>query len=173
MPKQKPGKSKQDYGTPDDFLAAALDLLEIETFDMDLACRKDNQIQPSRRGMHFPKHDSLVERWPMCYAGLWHFLNPEFRLISKFVAKCWRFAKQGGRVAVLVPAGVGSNWYAEHVNGKAFVYFLNGRLIFKGTPINPRTGKPDAYPKDCMLILYGLRDADGKLITGNDVWRWK
>jgi hypothetical protein len=61
------------------------------------------------------------------------------------------------RIFFLVPAGVGANWFARHVDKKALVLFLNGRLSFDG--IAP-------YPKDCILACYGLK-------PGYEVWPWR
>lgn len=170
MPVQKPGKSKQDYGTPDAFVDAVLAYLDIGGFKFDLACHRDNKIRRALKGMIWPLTNSLTAEWPV--GSFWHWLNPPFKNINRWVAKCEAFAKSGGRVAVLVPAAVGSNWWAEHVHGKAYVLFLSPRLTFKGTPPNPRTGKVDAYPKDCALLLYGF-GTPGLGCTGYDIWRWK
>ncbi len=71
-------------------------------------------------------------------------------------------AQDGARIAFLVPAGVGSNWYRDFVHNKARVLALNGRLAFI-------EGKPKLlYPKDCILCLYGPDFA-----PGFDVWSWK
>lgn len=156
MPVQKPGKSKQDYGTPDDFLDAVLDYLGISAFDYDLACSRGTRIRPAARGLDFSRVNALTVAWPV---GAWHWLNPPFKRIGQWAVKCYAHSKQGGKVALLVPAGVGSNWWAEYVHDKAFVLFPSPRLTFKGCT--------DPYPKDVALILYGY----GKV--GYDTWRWK
>jgi hypothetical protein len=39
---------------------------------------------------------------------------------------------KGARTAMLVPAGVGANWWRDHVHNKAHVLLLNGRIMFVG-----------------------------------------
>jgi hypothetical protein len=63
------------------------------------------------------------------------------------------------KIALLVPASVGSNWYRDYVDRYAYVLFLNGRIDFI-------PGEP--YPKDCMLVLYGYSNK-----PGNRVWTWR
>jgi hypothetical protein len=59
---------------------------------------------------------------------------------------------------MLVPASVGSNWYAEHVHGKALELYLHPRIIFVGETIG--------YPKDLSLFVFGFG------ISGAQPWRW-
>jgi hypothetical protein len=75
---------------------------------------------------------------------------------------------------MLIPAGVGSNWWRDYVHNKAMVLLLNGRITFGGCPPNPKTGKVDAYPKDCALLLYS---PENKFYIDHgdaayDVWSW-
>lgn len=42
QPAQKPGKSKQDYATPDDFIRAVLWRLQIDKFSHDFAADATN-----------------------------------------------------------------------------------------------------------------------------------
>jgi hypothetical protein len=58
-----------------------------------------------------------------------------------------------------VTAGVGSNWWRDHVHDKARVLLLNGRITF--------VGETHGYPKDCCLLLYGP-----SVEPGYEVWSW-
>lgn len=162
MPAQRPGNSKQDYGTPAEFIAE----VEIRFGDLciDLAAREDNKKAPR---CITPEEDSLAQPWLNFFSGGdvgW--LNPPFAHIGPWAAKCaeWLEAARAvnlqGRILMLAPASVGSNWYRDHVHGKAYVLFLNDRLTF--------VGAKDPYPKDCMLCVY-----DTATGPGFDVWRWK
>ena len=51
---------------------------------------------------------------------------------------------------MLVPAGVGSNWWKAWVHHKAYVFLLNGRITF--------VGQPTCYPKDCCLLYYTTKN---------------
>ncbi len=48
-PKQKPGRSKQDYGTPPEFLDAVKARFRIEAFDCDLAASHDIAREVARQ----------------------------------------------------------------------------------------------------------------------------
>jgi hypothetical protein len=161
MPQQKPGRSKQDYETPNEFILAVERLVGvgIKGFAVDLAATEANskgQICVT------PEEDSLVTDWlnlPYASEGRWCWLNPPFGRIEPWVAKCAHGTAHGLRIACLLPAGVGSNWFAHHVAGKALVLFVRPRLTF--------VGHADPYPKDLILCLY-----DGPRV-GYAPWVWK
>lgn len=155
MPTQKPGKSRQDYQTPDEFMAEAQS--RFGPMVVDLAADEHN-AQASR--FITEAEDSLKQDWLRLGPGnLW--LNPPYSNIEPWAQKCADHADTyySQRIFLLVPASVGSNWYMKYVHNKAYVLALNPRLIFKGckTP----------YPKDCILAIYGEE------LKGFDVWRWK
>lgn len=156
MPAQKPGSSKQDYGTPQDLLKAIKE--RWGDLEIDLAAREDNKKAPL---CITPEMDSLVTAWPtdkLC------FLNPPFANMRPWAKKC---SEAGARVIMLTPASVGSEWFAAHVYGNARVIILRPRFAFEGMPPNPKTGKVDVYPKDCMLTLWNIEE------PGFELWRFK
>lgn len=159
MPAQKPGRSRQDYGTPADFIAAVE--RRFGPLAIDLAAREDNKKAPL---CLTPEVDSLASDWTR-FGDRNCWLNPPFADIAPWAAKCALTAsamrKNGGRILFLVPASVGANWFADHVHEKALVLVLTGRLSFDG--IAP-------YPKDCMLCAFG---GEGLTMSGFDVWRWR
>lgn len=163
MPAQNPATSKQDFETPPDFLAA----LEARwgRVDFDLACREDNCKANSDAGYgggyFWPKYDSLDQPWAHDHRDQNLWLNPEFGNIEPFAAKC---AFEGpmmrrGRIFLLTPASIGTNWFAKHVNGRAMVLGISPRITF--------VGAAQGYPKDLMLSIF----APG--MNGFDTWRWK
>ena len=173
MPKQKPGLSKQNYATPDDFIAAVKVRFRIKEFSYDLAAETENT-----KARHFfcEEEDSLKQDWKKGIGGsLW--LNPPFSHIEPWAEKCKTTIGRGDgrlrRIFFLTPASVGANWFRDHVDGamagfsgglpwSAYVkcLFLNGRLSFDGK---------DPYPKDTMLTVYGA----GPLGNGYEVWDWR
>jgi phage N-6-adenine-methyltransferase len=160
MPVQKPGRSKQDYGTPPEFLAAVKNRLRIGDFDIDLAATKENAVCPYYYSLEEGK-DSLLQSWqtPEPESG-WAWLNPPYADIQPWVHRAHKEAETGAHVAVLIPASVGANWWAECVDPYAYTVFLNGRLTF--------VGETTPYPKDCALLLYtpwGFK--------GSEVWNWR
>ena len=163
MPAQKPGRSKQDYTTPPELLEAIKSRLRIEKFAIDLAASKENTVAEI---FYTEEDDSLRPglKWDW---GSWAWLNPPFGNIDPWVRKAVTESAVGAHIVMLVPASVGTNWWLESVSNFTYQVFLNGRITFGGTPINPKTGKPDPYPKDCALLFYtpwGFR--------GSEIWRW-
>lgn len=164
VPQQKPGKSKQDYRTPADFIAAVKRRLGIAEFAIDLAAHAGNTQAKSWFG---PGSDSYTDAfkapsWARYCRHGWGWLNPEFANIDPWARRCAATADEGGSVAFLVPAGVGANWYRDHVDGKALVLALNGRLAFI-------PDQPDwLYPKDCILALYSPL-----VPAGFEIWSWR
>lgn len=158
MPVQKPGKSKQDYGTPWEFIHAVQ--RQFGRLDVDLAARSDNAKAPA---FVTPEQNALTVSWSDRFTGKLGWLNPEFARLDLWAAKCRIESAQGPerpfRVIMLSPASVGTEWFAEHVHGIAYVLAVRPRLTFEGCV--------DPYPKDLMLSLYGF----GKV--GFNTWRWR
>jgi phage N-6-adenine-methyltransferase len=163
MPLQKPGRSKQDYATPRDFLDAVKLKFGVKTWAWDLAATRDNSVcgypnyyGPDRTPVEC--RDSLSCDWTKLRGDLW--LNPPYADIEPWAEKCatstvYSF-KPPRRIFLLVPASVGSNWWADHVHGKALVVFPRPRLSFDGKA---------PYPKDTSLIVFGEK-------PGYELWRW-
>jgi phage N-6-adenine-methyltransferase len=151
MPQQKPGRSKQDYRTPPEFLAALKYRLDIEDFTCDVAATAENSV-----GLSYCE-DGLEEPWAR--SG-WNFCNPPYGHITPWVSIAWEETYRHVRTAMLVPASVGANWWANHVDGKAHVLFLNGRLTFQGCTA--------PYPKDLAVLLY-----TPYVKGGYEVWNWR
>jgi len=154
-PRQKPGKSKQDYGTPWNLIRAVE--ARFGRLDVDLAAHADNT-----KAQRFisPEEDSLVVPWAAHLGPALAWLNPPFADIEPWASKCLEETRASSlRVVLLTPASVGSNWFAEHVHRRASVLALSPRITYEGTTA--------PYPKDCMLSLFGFG------APGFDVWRWK
>lgn len=153
-PHQKPGKSRQDYETPPELLEAVVSL--FGELHVDLAARADNAKAPV---FVTPEEDSLSISWERFY-GQRCWLNPPFADITPWAKKCaLESVTRRLEIFMLTPASIGSNWFAEHVHGRALVLALRPRLTF--------VGAKDPYPKDCMLSCFGARRW-----PSFDVWRW-
>lgn len=157
MPVQKPGKSEQVVCTPPNFIEAVKEFLHIEQFDCDLAADKDNTVAPK---FYDEEMDSLKQTWK-CGTG-WNWCNPPYANIGPWVAKAYReLVSNDARTVMLVPASVGSNWWADCVHEKAEVVFLNGRITF--------VGHENPYPKDLALLYY----ANWQFKGGYSIRPWK
>lgn len=159
MPQQKPGRSDQDVGTPPEFLEPVQ--RRFGPIGLDLAASNDNHVVSLWLGPGSPLRggdDALADG--LSWAGrTLRWLNPPFGNIAPWAAKC-AAQRHHAFIAMLTPASVSSNWYAEHVYGKALVLAIRPRLTF--------VGSPDPFPKDLILSLWGPL-----VCPGFDLWRWK
>jgi phage N-6-adenine-methyltransferase len=153
------GGTKQDYGTPREFIAAVE--RRFGPIAIDLAAHAGNHVVPTYFGPGSAIcEDSLERDWtgPASSRGtLW--LNPPFANIAPWAAKCSGARDRLGWILLLVPASIGSVWFAEHVEGKAMVLGLSPRLTF--------VGETAPYPKDLLLAAFGFG------LSGFGTWRWK
>lgn len=170
-PIQKPGKSKQDYTTPRAFLDAVA--RQFGSIDIDLACRTDNMVAPLGIA-HDRNLDALQQDWadPMYWNLIDNviesgaelrvaFLNPPFANIRPWAAKLEQCRWLPRWTLMLVPASMGSAWWADHVLNKAMVYGVP-RMAFGG-----QDGPEQLYPKDLALICAGYG------VAGQSYWDWR
>ena len=149
--------SKQDYGTPPEFIAACIKRFGPLAYDLAANDDGSNSVAPKWLG---PTDNSLRFQWaelPGDRPLLW--LNPPFADIDPWAEKCAWEADSGVRILLLTPASIDTNWFAKHVLGKALVLGINPRLQFAGTTA--------PYPKALMLSCFGFG------VHGFDQWRWR
>lgn len=159
MPKQKPGRSKQDYSTPPQLLDAIKYRLRIGQFVVDLAANEDNKVCEPYYG---EDENSLNCPWRTHYGDGdgWAWLNPPYADIEPWVKKSLVEAKEfGAKVVMLVPASVGSIWWKRFVAPYAYTVHLSPRVTFVGCTA--------PYPKDTSLLLYTPWG-----FTGTEYWNW-
>lgn len=160
-PAQKPRRSRQDWATPADFLAAVKRRLCIGRFNFDLAATAANRVEECYYGPESSfGTDALDMNWSRYDKGLWMWCNPPYTDIRPWVAKAADESTRGAQIAMLVPASTGSNWWRDHVVNDAYVVYLNGRLTFAGATA--------PYPKDCALLLY-----TPFIRSGSTTWNWR
>lgn len=157
MPIQKPHRSEQVVCTPPDFIKSVMNLLGDE-FGIDLAASQENSV--SQYALYTEEDNALDPQngWISIYGG-WAWCNPPYSDIKPWVEKAWSESQRGAKIAMLVPASVGSKWWSNWVDNKAHVLFLQPRLTF--------VGHEHPYPKDLALLLY-TRYVHG----GSRYWRW-
>lgn len=163
-PSIKRGSSKQDYCTP----RALVEAIE-ERFGpiwFDLAATSGNCVvgagNPKGGNCYFgpdnqdPKlRDSLEQNWSAVKGNA--YCNPPFANLAPWAAQSATVSHRRAWTLLLVPAAVDSNWYSEHVHGKAFVMPLSPRIAFDKDP----------YPKGILLAAFGFG------VVGFEPWRWK
>lgn len=144
MPKQKPGRSKQDYSTPQTLIDAVLRYLGEDDFYVDLAATKENA---KAKRFITPEQDALSPD-TIWYTGKgWGWLNPPFGDVYPWVSKARsESVVRGSKIVMLLPASVGAVWFHQHVHNWArAIFFLRPRISFDGKA---------PYPKDCMLVFF-------------------
>jgi phage N-6-adenine-methyltransferase len=155
MPAQRHGTSKQDVRTPKAFLDAVKLRLGIDAFTVDLAASKSNTVA---KQFYSERSNALVQPWNLSDGGF-NWLNPPYTDIRPWVQKAYEESRLGARTALLLPAGVGSNWWRDWCHPKARILLLNGRITF--------VGHKQPYPKDCALLLY-----EPNVISAYETWTW-
>lgn len=151
------GKSEQVVGTPRDFIMAVQH--RFGRIQWDLAANEENAVVEGifKGNFYSEACDSLKTPWPEDKST--HWLNPPFANIEPWAKKCSVTSERCGWTLLLVPASIGTNWWINHVEGKAMVYGLSPRIKF--------VGAKDPYPKDLALCAYGYG------VQGHTSWRWK
>jgi phage N-6-adenine-methyltransferase len=153
------GRSRQNYSTPRDFLGAVTQ--RFGRIDWDLAATDDAAVcaRYLGPGSHV-SDDALAVEWASV-VGERHvaWLNPPFADIAPWAARCAALRERSGWTLLLVPASVGTVWWAEHVHGKGFAFWLSPRLTFAECS--------DPYPKDLALVAYGFG------VHGAAPWKWR
>jgi phage N-6-adenine-methyltransferase len=149
-------RSKQDYETPPEFIAACEARFGPIVFDLAASFHNKKAecfFQESENSLIQPWHEIDLLPNGTCW------LNPPFGVIGPWASKCRLEAALGCRILMLTPASVDSNWWAENVHGVADVYFVSPRIQFLGAD--------DPYPKSLALSCFGFARA------GYSPWRWK
>ncbi|MDQ3171346.1 MAG: phage N-6-adenine-methyltransferase [Acidobacteriota bacterium] len=144
------------------FIDAAKSYLDIPSFGFDFAADETNTKALRFWGEEVDSLSRSAEEWVSTLDGRWGWLNPPYANIGQWAKRCAEVATLGGKIAFLVPAGVGANWYRDYVHDAyTHTLFLNGRIPFM--PDKPTW----LYPKDCILVLYA------RGYQGNNVWSWR
>jgi hypothetical protein len=153
----------QDYCTPPELLAAVQARFGRITFDA--ACTLDNAV--AINGYHYPAYDALERDWRDELEGCVVWCNPPFGKSGEFARVATESQREPNmtghappRVLLLVPASVGTSWFAIYVHGKALVLALSPRVKF--------VGQAQGINRDLMLCVYGP-----DITPGFEPWRWK
>lgn len=161
MPAQKPGRSQQIVVTPEEFMIPVSERFGL--VDIDLAANIENKKALKFFGPGSMWWTDALDdgcRWDPDYNDGLCWLNPPFGNIAPWAAKCVRESENGARIAMLVPASVGANWFNNYVRPYAYVLELTPRLTF--------VGHKSAYPKDLILAVY-----TPERFVGREAWEWK
>lgn len=154
MPAQKPHRSEQKVGTPWEFIEAC----EKRFGKIVLDIATTPKLAKADR-FFTPEDDAFTKKW-YGHGGV-GYLNPEFGNIRPWAERMAKITpklvERGELNLLLVPASVGSHWFADHVWDKALVLCMRPRLKFIGHTTH--------FPKDLILCVYGEE-------PGIELWEW-
>ncbi len=145
--------SNQIVSTPSDFVEAVEKRFGIITWD--LAANSENNKGIGYYGPGSPAgENAFLKEWKGLGNLAW--LNPPFADIEPWARKCAEsFMVHRQRIALLIPAGVCTNYFIDYV--KPFAY------VFECTP---RPFKKEV--RDVILALY-----EPSHYVGRETWRWR
>lgn len=153
-PKQKPGKSRQDYETPQELIDAVEH--RFGTIGFDLAASKRNAVASECFDI---RSDALAPERSWQLPGVQvAWLNPPFGRLGPWAQKCAEHRELQRWTLMLAPLG-SQDWACEHVWGKAFVLKLRGRVTF--------VGETQGFIKDLVIACYGFG------VAGEEFWDWR
>lgn len=155
--------TKQDYGTPPEFIEAMERRWDHIAFD--LAAHVGNRVVGDYFGPgSLRAEDSLSQDWTQLQGFL--YLNPPYSDVEPWAKKCANSIVHGGPVIrMLIPAAIGTNYFREWIWPYANVIALSPRISFLGQ----EGGKADSFKgRDLMLCEYYY--GSGKNFS---CWRWK
>ncbi|MDQ3003497.1 MAG: hypothetical protein M3Y08_19840 [Fibrobacterota bacterium] len=157
-------EGKQDYATPTELVHLIARRFGV-SFVLDLSASSENA---KCADWIDEKENSLAQNWaeristnpPGEYGRVnCAWLNPPFKRAAPWMEKCAAESAKGMRIVSLTLSSMGSNWYRDHVEGKAFSLILRDRVTFVGCN--------DPYTKELMVTLWGFG------MTGLGFWSWK
>lgn len=116
-----PPSATVEWSTPQDLFDA---LNEEFHFTLDVAASSENA---KTERFYDEKIDGLSQSWD----GESVWCNPPYgRVIKDWVKKASE--QRGGYTVLLIPSRTDTQWFHDHVYGKAEIRFVKGRLKFGG-----------------------------------------
>lgn len=102
-----------------------------------------------------PDYDGLKEAW-----GSKTYVNPPYSNPLPWVEKAIEESKKGKIIVMLLKVDTSTRWFAKLNEAKAKIFWLNGRLKFKGKNYYEGKGKlsPANFPS--MLVVLGGQDGN-------------
>lgn len=151
--------SNQTWETPPEFIAAVE--RRYGKIGFDLAASAQNR---KAEAFYSEADDALTAPWDSIATATGHkvkvaWLNPPFADIEPWAKKCAEVRWLPRWTLMLVPASMGSLWWARNVNPFAQSF---------GIPRLKFVGAKDPYPKDLALIVYGFG-----CLPANGYWDWR
>jgi site-specific DNA-methyltransferase (adenine-specific) len=74
------------------------------------------------------------------------FVNPPYKMLSKWIEKCYYEWKKGKTIVMLIPARTDTKAFHEFIYPNAEIRFIKGRLCFDNS------NKPAPFPS--MIVIF-------------------
>lgn len=105
----------------------------------DTAADADNCLVPN----FWCEEDSALEKmwYPLSDPNAWYWCNPPYDDIDPWVQKAVQSMVMGGRVLMLVPCDLTTDWAGMSINMSTMINHLTGLRINFSDPMAPKTGK--------------------------------
>lgn len=162
---------KDNWETPDDFFAAMEQL--FGKFDFDAAADNGNYKCETYLSPDL-NHDGLEINWSTQITSkprgkqLLAWLNPPYGrgITGKWVEKAYKESQKGVQTVLLLPARTDTKWYKLCHEKAAEIYFITGRLKFKGAKHSaPFPSMVVVFRKDNMETRrIGLMNNKGEVV---------
>ena len=152
--------TRDDYLTPTEIIEYVLDTNNLETFDCDVCCSKDNipaKFRYRKDGLFLDSGKKVSDADGL--TGTWfpvNWCNPPFPLCKHFIQKAVKEQKKGFTTYMLIPARTETKYWQENIlsggraeNPNIDVEFLRKGICF----IHPDTEKKMPVFKNSLAIV--------------------
>jgi phage N-6-adenine-methyltransferase len=147
---RKRDNSLRDLWRTPDWLFSAIQRYLGVTFDVDVACNKDNAKLPNFIGI---ERDALKSEWGQ--PGTIAFLNPPYSKISPWIDAAIREQARGVTTVMLIPQSLDTKWYeraTEYANET--IILSGGRVAFVEPDVNLGQVEVNINPGGSMLVVF-------------------
>ncbi|HFK8278365.1 TPA: phage N-6-adenine-methyltransferase, partial [Klebsiella pneumoniae] len=120
------------------------------TFDVDVACNKENALLPSYIGV---ERDALKSSWGD--PGTVAFLNPPYSKITPWIEAAIREQARGVTTVMLIPQSLDTMWYERATEcANQTVVLSGGRVAFMEPDVTLGLVEVNINPGGSMLVVF-------------------
>ncbi|ATS16818.1 phage N-6-adenine-methyltransferase [Klebsiella pneumoniae] len=120
------------------------------TFDVDVACNKENALLPSYIGV---ERDALESSWGD--PGTVAFLNPPYSKITPWIEAAIREQARGVTTVMLIPQSLDTMWYERATEcANQTVVLSGGRVAFMEPDVTLGLVEVNINPGGSMLVVF-------------------
>ena len=136
---------RNDYETPPELIAMALNIIGKNKFDLDVCCSRKNI--PAIHYYICGELDGLKNDW-LSY----NWCNPPFDECAKWIKRAYEEQKIGNRTMMLLPVRTETKYWHDFIlfNPSVEIHWLRKGYSF----INPDTGENCGIYKNPLALVY-------------------